>query len=128
MDLDEAADAFALVGAGIVNGIALGELAGVNAEENEFADEGIAPEFEGEGAEFPVVIRNDFDGLGGVGVLSFGRRDVERAGEVVDDGINKVLDAFIFECGSAGDGDEFVGDGLATDGGLELLDGNGFFL
>ena len=61
LNLDEAADALALVGARIVNGVALGERAGIDAEEDELADEGIAPELERERAELAVVVGGSFD-------------------------------------------------------------------
>ena len=55
LDLDQAADALALVGARIVNRVALGELARVHAEEDELSNEGVAPELERQRAECPVV-------------------------------------------------------------------------
>ena len=128
LNLDQAADALALVCARIVNGVALGELAGVNTEENEFADERIAPEFERKRAELAVVVRNNLDGFAVIGVLAFGGRNVERAGEVVHDRIDEQLNALVFKGGSADHGNEAVGDGLAADGGLEILNGNRFFL
>ena len=128
LNLDEAADALALVCAWVVNGVAFGELAGVNAEENEFSNERIAPELESERAELGVVVRDGFHGLAVVRVLSLGWGNVERAGEVVQHSINEVLNAFVFEGGSAGDGHEFIGNRLATDGCLELLDADGLFL
>ena len=51
LDLDDAADAVALVGARIVDRGALGQLAGIDAEEDELADEGIGPELERERTE-----------------------------------------------------------------------------
>ena len=46
LDLDQTADAVPLVGARIVDRVALGQLAAVNAEEDQLTDERIAPEFE----------------------------------------------------------------------------------
>src|SRR5215470_17832428 len=79
LDLDQPRNAFALVRARIVDRIAFAKRAGVNTEENEFADERIAPEFKSEGAKLPVVIGWRFHRLARVGVLTFGRRNFERA-------------------------------------------------
>ena len=55
----EAADAFAFARARIVNGVALLELAGINAEEHQLAGVGIGPELERERAELVVVVGLD---------------------------------------------------------------------
>jgi hypothetical protein len=121
LDLDEAADAVALVGARIVNRGALGELAGIDAEEDELADEGIGPELERERTELGVVVRGGRDFfLAVVRVDAHGRGNVERAGEIIDDGVDQELDALVLEGGTADDGDKLVGDGQAADAGLEL--------
>src|ERR1700719_945740 len=60
LDLNQAADALALVRARIVNRVAFRKRSGINAEKNELADEWIAPEFEGEGAEVAVVVGRRF--------------------------------------------------------------------
>jgi hypothetical protein len=41
-----------------------------------------------------------------VRVDAHGRRNVERAGEIIDDGVDEVLDALVLEGGTADDGDE----------------------
>ena len=128
LDLDESADALAFAGARIVDVVAFGKFARVDAEENEFADERIAPELESERREIAAVIGRDFDRRGVIRVLTADRRNVQRAREVIDDGVDEILHALVFESGTAGDGDEFVGDGLAADGGLEVLLGDRFFL
>ena len=128
LDLDETADALAFAGARIVDVVAFGKFARVDAEENEFADERITPKFESERSEIAAVIGRDFDRRGVIGVLTADRRNVQRAREVIDDGVDEILHALVFESGTAGDGDEFVGDGLAADGGLEVLLGDRFFL
>ena len=43
---ERTADSFGSSGAGIVNRVALGEFAGIDTEEHEFSNEGIAPELE----------------------------------------------------------------------------------
>ena len=60
LDLDQAADAVALVRARIVNRVALGDLAGIDAEEDELADEGIGPKLERQRAKLSVVVRDRF--------------------------------------------------------------------
>ena len=101
---------------GIVDGVALLDDAGIDAEEDQFADILVGPEFEGEGDELLVVGGDDLDlVLLVVGVHAVGRRDVERAGQVIDDGVEQVLDALVLEGGAAGDGDDLVGDGGAAE-------------
>ena len=56
LNLDESTDAFALVCAWVVDGVALRELAGVNAEENELSDERIAPKLECQRAKLGMVV------------------------------------------------------------------------
>ncbi len=67
LDLDQAADAFAFAGARVVNRVPLAQLAGIDAEEDELANERIAPKLEGERAEFGVVVRGSLHRLAGVG-------------------------------------------------------------
>ena len=43
LNLDQAADAVAFVGARVLNGVALGDLAGIDAEEDQLPDERITP-------------------------------------------------------------------------------------
>ena len=128
LNLDQAGDALALVGARIVNGVALAERAGIDAEEDELADEGIAPELEREGAELAVVIGGRIHGRVGIRVHALGRRDVDRAGEVIDDGIHEVLDALVLESGTADDRHELVRDGLPADACLENFGSDRLFL
>ncbi len=100
LDLDQAADAFGAAGARVVDRVAFFDDAGIDAEKDQFADIFVRPEFEGEGDELFVVGGDDLDwGLLVVGIHADGRRDVERAGQVVDHGIQQVLDAFVLEGG-----------------------------
>ena len=78
LNLNEAADAFAFVGARVIDRVALAQLAGIDAEEDELADEWIAPQLEGKRAKFGVVVRRSLHRLAGVGVLTLGGRNVER--------------------------------------------------
>ena len=63
--------------------VALGELAGVDAEEDELADEGVGPELERERAELARCRRRERTSIGSpvVRVHALGRRNVERARE-----------------------------------------------
>ena len=60
--------------------------------------------------------------------MALGRRNVERAREIIDDGIDEVLHALVLEGGTADDRDKLVGDGLAADAGLEHLGRDRLFL
>src|ERR1700730_16085974 len=84
LNLNQAADALALVRARIVNRIALGKRAGINTEENQFADEWIAPKLESKRAEIAVVIRRRLDFLMRVGLHSDRRRNVQRTWQIID--------------------------------------------
>ena len=67
----EAADAFAFACARIINRVAFAERAGINAEENKFADERIAPKLERQRTEFAVVIGWRFHRLTVSGSMPF---------------------------------------------------------
>ena len=109
LDLDDAADAVALVGARVVNRGALGELSGLDAEEDELADEGISPKLEREGTELGVVVRRGGDFfLAVVRVDAHSRGNVERTGEIIDDGVDEKLDALVLEGGATDDRDKLI--------------------
>src|SRR3984893_8241878 len=57
LDLNQTRNAFALVGARIVNRVAFGKRAGIDSEENKFADEWIAPKLESKRTKRRVLIR-----------------------------------------------------------------------
>ena len=123
LDLNQTADALGAAGAGIVNRVALADDAGINAEENQFANELVGPEFESEGNELFVVRGDDFDVfLVVVGVHADRRRNVERAWEVVDHRIKQILDTFVFKSGATGDRHQQVVDRGAADALLELFE------
>ena len=98
LDLDQARNAFALVRSRIVNCVAFAERAGINAEENKLADKRIAPQFECERTERRVVVGRRLHRFVRVGLHAFGRRNIERARQIIDHGIDQVLHAFILEC------------------------------
>src|SRR3954464_10733360 len=57
LDLDQSRNTLALVRARIVDRVAFAQRAGINPEENELADERIAPKFKRERAEVATIIR-----------------------------------------------------------------------
>ena len=50
-----------------------------------------------------------------------GRRNVERARQVIDDRVDQILHALVLESGTADHRDEFVRDRLAANAGLQHL-------
>src|ERR1700682_6762463 len=67
LDLNQTRNAFALVRARIVNRVAFGKRAGINSEEDKFADEWIAPKFERKRTKRRVAIRRRLHRLRGAG-------------------------------------------------------------
>jgi hypothetical protein len=116
LNLDEAADAFAFVGARVINRVPFAQLAGINAEENELANEWVAPQLEGERAELGIVVSRNLHRLACVGVLTLGGRNVERAREIIHNRVYKVLYALVFEGRASSDRDKPVRDCLAANG------------
>ena len=114
LNLDQARNAFTLVRTRIVNRVAFRKCAGINTEEDKFAHEWIAPQFEGERTEIAIVIGRRFHWLACVRVLTLGRRNIEWARQIIDHGIDQILHAFILERRTGNDRHEFVGDGLAS--------------
>ena len=120
-----------LRGARVVDGIALREGAGVDAEKDQLAQNGSDQSLNARAHEFALSVADrDINGSRRVdGADALGRRDVERAREIVDDGVDEVLHALVLEGGAADDRDDLVGDGGAAEGGLEHLGSEiGFFL
>ncbi len=99
-------------------------VAGVHAEVGELADVGVGHDLEGQGAERLLGIGDAGDGLAGLGVGAVNLLDVERAGEVVHDGVEDLLDALVLVGGAHEDGVELAGKGALADGGLEHVDGD----
>ena len=66
-----------------------------------------------------VVVRRRFDRRAVVRVLAFGRRNVERAREIIDHRIDQILHALVLEGAAADDRNEFVRDRLPTNSGLQ---------
>ena len=71
--------------------------------------------------ERAIVIGHRFHWLARVGVLAFGRRNVERAGQVIYDRVDQILNTDILESRAANDRHEFVRNRLATNARLQQL-------
>jgi hypothetical protein len=99
--LHEAAHTLGLACARVVERVALVDRALIDAVEKELAYEGVRSELEREADELLVVAGIDLDGLAIV-AMAYRRRNVERAGKVVDDAVENLLDALVLE-GRAGD-------------------------
>ena len=121
--LQDAADAFALAGVGVVHGHAGFEEAGVNTEEGQVTDEGVGEELEhqtGKGFLVVAMAFNNFIFLAG-DVAGHGR-DVHRRRQVVHHGVKQGLHAHVAE----GRTQQHRHD-VAANGGLADA-GNDFFL
>ena len=122
--LEDAAQTLAGALRGVVDvGASLGG-AGVDAEVRQLTNERVGLDLEGQGAERGLVVGLAGLGLLGLGVRALDGRNVKRAGEVVDDGVEELLDALVLVGGAHEDEVELVGDDTLAQGGLELVDGN----
>ena len=101
----QATDALALLLDGVVELLALADLARVDPEVRELA-EGIANDLERQRGERLVLVRLALDDLLAVQAGALRRRDVERARQVVDDGVEHGLHALVLERRAAQDRDE----------------------
>jgi hypothetical protein len=98
LDHHHPADPLPFAGPGIINHIALLQLAAVNAEENQLAHIRIAPQLECERTKLRAVVRRHGDRhvrLGGVQPL--GRRHVQRRRQIVNHRVDQRLHAALFE-------------------------------
>ena len=122
MNDHQTAHTLTLASARIVDGITLFELSGIDPEENQLAGVRVSPKLERERAEFLVVVGRNRDGFFSVRHHAYGRRDVQRGRQVIDDGVDQNLDTLLFESSTAKDRDELDQAGEAADCSLE--DGN----
>ena len=128
LNLNDAAHAFRLAGAGIVHGVTFLENTGVHADEHQLADEFVSPELERQHHGLGIVRSGDFEGLFRIQrAFRVGGNGFYRRGEVIHHGVKQELDAFVLESGATGDRHKFVGDGGAADSFLELFGREGFF-
>ncbi len=121
--LEELADALLLALGGVEDRVALGDLAGVDAHVDELAVEGVGGHLGGQGGEGGLLVGRTGEHLllvaDGV-ALDVG--DVERGGQVVQDGVEHGLDALVLEGGPGQDREGLTGHGELADAGLELGD------
>ena len=106
-------DTFFLALGGVINVRTGFKNAGVRAEEREFTYERVGHDFERESAERSVVRRFAGDGVA-VGIGSLYRADIERAGKIIHDSVQKVLNALVLIGRTAKNGSKFHGEGRFT--------------
>jgi hypothetical protein len=104
--LEDAADALGLAVRRVEHAIAGLDLARVDAEVGELADERVGHDLEDERRERGVERCGPRQLLVGLRVDALHRRNVERAREVVDDGVEERLHALVLEGGAEQDGRE----------------------
>ena len=120
--LEDAADPLLAVLGRVDHARALGQGARVDPQVGELADVGVGHDLEGQGRERGRVVGRalDLDALL-AGDGAHGRRDVERARQVVDDGVEHGLDALVLEGGAAQDRHGVVAEGHRAQGAGEVL-------
>jgi hypothetical protein len=122
--LEDAAQALALVLGGVIHVAAGLGMARVDAEVGELADEGVGHDLECQRREGLVRISLASDGVAGLGLGTLDVGHVERAGEIVDDSVEELLDALVLVGGAHEDEVELVGDDALAKGRLQHVDGD----
>ena len=122
--LQDTAHALAAVLHRVVDGGACLDLARVNAEVCQLADEGVGSDLEGQSSEGSLVGRRTGLGLLGLRIDALDILDIGGGGHIVHDRVQQLLDALVLVGRAADDGDQGVGDGLLADGGLQFLAGD----
>ena len=95
--LDDPPDAFLAVACRVEDRVALGEHARIDAGEDELAEVLVSHDLERKGRKGLLVVSQALHVLLALQVLALGGRDVERAREEADDGIEHRLDALVLE-------------------------------
>ncbi len=99
-----------------------GDGAGIDPEEGELPHIGVGHDLEGQGAEGRVVVGlPDLPGFVFMGQVPLDRGNVERRRKVVDDAVQKGLNALVLEGGPAEDREDLTGDGSLPNGPPELV-------
>ena len=114
--LEDAADPLGLAGDRVEDAVAGLERAGVDAEVRQLADERIGHDLEGERRERRIRIGRPLVLALGLRVDALHRRHVERARQVVDDGVEQQLDALVLEGGAEQHRRDLVGERAGADG------------
>ena len=123
MHQKDAADALALAAGGVVKRVAGAEHTGVDAAERQTADERIDGDLERQGRNGLIEFGMAFHDLRlVVGRRAFDRGNIQRTGQVIDDGVEQGLDALVLEGAAAEAGHEVERDRLTADGRFDLLD------
>ena len=120
--LEDAAKALAAVLDGVVD-IATGVgVTRVHAQVGELAHVGVGHDLEGQGREGLLGV-SVTDGLVALEVGAHNLLNVQRAGQVVDNGVQKLLDALVLVGRAHKDRVDVAGEDALAQGGLDLLDG-----
>ncbi len=119
--LQNPAQAFLLALDRVVDGVARIDLARVDAEEDQLADERVGHDLERQSGEL-FVVRGTARRFLVVVVHAGDRRDVDRRRQEVDHGVQHTLHALVLERGAAQHRLDFAGDGTVT----QALDDLGF--
>ena len=122
--LDDAADPLLAVLGGVEYGVALADHARIDAGEDELAQVHVGHDLEGQRGKGLLVVRPPLQLELALHVQALRGGDVEGAGQVIDDGVEHGLDAFVLEGGAAQDRDRQIGDGGAPQGGPEVVGGD----
>ena len=120
----DAAETLALALGGVYDGLARVDRAGIDAEEGELADIGVGHNLERQRGEGRAVVGGTLLHLAGLRVLALDGRDVQRARQVVDDGVEQLLDALVLIRGAAYDGHHLYRERGAADSGANLVRGH----
>ena len=126
--LQDAPDPLLAVLGRVEDGLALGQLARVDPDVGQLADVGIGHDLERQRREGLDCRRPALELLDALDVHALGRRDVDRARQEVDDGVEHGLHALVLERRAAQHGHHLAGDGgvaqrPAQVGGGDLLVG-----
>ena len=122
--LEDAAQALTVVLVDVVHVAAGIGVAGVHAEVGELTDVGVGHDLESQGAEGLLGVGVTHDGLAVLGIGALDGGDVERAGEVIHNRVEDLLNTLVLVGGAHEDRVELAGKGALADGGLEHLDGD----
>ena len=109
--LDEASDAFAAAFRDVKNAFAGFQLAGVDADEAQLADERVGHDLEDQRGERRVVFRLAQLFCAGIRIGADHRRNVERRGQQVAHGVEHVLNALVLEGGTTNHREDLHRDG-----------------
>ena len=108
----------------VEDGGALVELAAVDADVGELADVRVGHDLERQRGERRVVVGRALELLDALDVDAGDRRQVERAGQEVDDGVEHGLHALVLERRAAQHRHDLVGDGAGAERLAQVVGGD----